>query len=436
MTEDMTSEKVLSWIEDSRGQLIDEVCGVVRVPSVNPNYPGVNYDDYVGYESEANLVLRDSFGSLFDESKLLWTEAKRENFVGVLRGRGKGRSLMLNGHVDVVPTGNTDLWTREPFSGDFDGARIYGRGSCDMKSGVVAALWAIKALQECGVRLDGDLILQSVAGEELGERGVGTGFVLDQGYTADAAIVLEPSSSFSGPLAINPSAAGLLWGKARVEGLAGHPGMRRELVRAGGVGSRAGVNAIDKGYLVLQALYRLEELWGQTKQRPYYPPGQFTILPGTIHGGSEGFDAPLMFSEFCEIDFLVWYPQDEEIGAVQREITDYVTRAVSVDPWLAGHPPQVTWPLSFKGYSTAVDHPIVQTLCGAHTAASGNPAAIEAFPAACDASWISQLGIPVVNYGPGHLIDAHRADESVSVDEIISAARTLALTAMQWCGHG
>lgn len=428
------TDRVLRWIDETSADLVESVRELIRVPSVNPNYPGTRFDDHIGYESEANLVLRDSFAGIFDTTETLWSAPKRENFVGVVRGSGGGRSLLLNGHIDVVPTGGEDNWTFAPFGAQLDDGRIYGRGACDMKAGVVAGFWAAKALQECGIRLAGDLIVHSVAGEEVGEREIGTGLLLDRGYTADAAIVMEPSASFGGPLSINPTAASLLWGKVRVEGKAGHPGMRRELVRAGGIGHRAGVNAIDKGYLVLQALYRLEEHWGISKQRPHYLPGHFTIMPGIINGGPNGIDAPLMFAEYCEIDFLVWYPQDEEPAAIQAEITEFIARAVSIDPWLSAHRPVFTWPLSYTGYHTAVDHPIVAALGSAHLVASGGRSPVEAFPAACDASCMSELGIPVVNYGPGHLVNAHKADESVEVAEIVTAARSIALTAMDWCG--
>jgi acetylornithine deacetylase/succinyl-diaminopimelate desuccinylase family protein len=433
MTEDAV-RRVLAAIEGSRERIVDDVKRLVEVPSVNPNYPGVRPEDYLGQESEANLLLRDRFGYLFDSSQLVKSVAKRENLAGVVKGGGTGRSLLLNGHIDVVPAGNLDTWTGDPFVAKVASGRIHGRGASDMKSGVVAAFSAIEAIRTSGIDLAGDLVVHSVAGEELGEHEVGTGCVLEHGYTADAAIVVEPSASFDSPLTINPTAASLLWGRVRVEGLAGHPGLRRELIRAGGAGARAGVNAIDKGYLVLQALYGIEEQWGLGKQRPLFKPGHFVVMPGTIHGRGKDIDIPFVFAEYCEIDFIVWYPPEDDADAVKLEIESFVNRSVSLDPWLTDHPPTYEWLVEFPGFSTQNDHEIVRTLGSAHEQGTGLTAIVEAFPAACDATWIARTDIPVVNYGPGHLANAHKPNEYCDVDEIISATKSLALTALDWCG--
>jgi len=433
MTQDAVS-RVLAEIEESRERIIQDVKCLVEVPSVNPNYPGVRSEEYLGQESEANLLLRDRFGYLFDRSQLVKSQERRENFAGVVNGSGKGRSLLLNGHIDVVPAGNPDKWETDPFIASEVSGRIHGRGASDMKSGVIAAFSAIEAIRRSGIQLTGDLVVHSVAGEELGEHEVGTGCVLQNGYTADAAIVVEPSASFDSPLTINPTAASLLWGRVRVEGLAGHPGLRRELVRAGGAGTRAGVNAIDKGYLVLQALYRMEEQWGMSKQRPLFKPGQFVVMPGTIHGRGKDIDIPFVFAEYCEIDFIVWYPPEEDSDSVKLEIENFVNRSVSLDPWLAEKLPTYEWPVEFPGFSTPADHEIVRTLGKSHERANGISAIVEAFPAACDATWIAKTDIPVVNYGPGHLANAHKPNEYCDVGEIFAATRSLALTALQWCG--
>lgn len=433
MTEDAV-RRVLATIDESREQIIEDVKRLVEVPSVNPNYPGIRSEDYLGKETEANLLLRDRFGYLFDQSRLVKSQNKRENFAGVVKGEDKGRSLLLNGHIDVIPAGNVDAWATDPFAATEASGRIHGRGASDMKSGVVAAFSAIEAIRKSDIRLAGDLVLHSVAGEELGEHEVGTGCVLQHGYTADAAIVVEPSASFDAPLTINPTAAGLMWGRVRVEGLAGHPGLRRELVRPGGAGALAGVNAIDKGYLVLQALYRIEEQWGMSKQHPLFKPGQFVIMPGTIHGRGKDIDIPFVFAEYCEIDFIVWYPPAENSDAVKREVERFVNLSVSVDPWLAENVPTFEWFVDFPGFETSPDHEVVRSLENAHERATGRSAVVEAFPAACDATWIARTDIPVVNYGPGHLANAHKPNEYCDVDEIIDATKSLALTALDWCG--
>ena len=102
------SSRVLAEIDDARSEIVKAVRGLIGVPSVNPNYPGIREQDYLGHESEANLLLRDQFGHLFDKAEMLGSRKKRENFAGVVSGSGGGRSLLLNGHVDVVPAGGRD----------------------------------------------------------------------------------------------------------------------------------------------------------------------------------------------------------------------------------------------------------------------------------------------------------------------------------------
>ena len=112
--------------------------------------------------------------------------------VGILEGEGKGRSLILNGHVDTVPPGDTTLWKHNPFGGEIEGDRIFGRGSVDMKGGISAMIMAVKFIKEAKIRLKGDIILQCVVDEEGG--GNGTLACVDRGYKADAAIVTEPTN--------------------------------------------------------------------------------------------------------------------------------------------------------------------------------------------------------------------------------------------------
>ena len=146
--------------------------------------------------------------------------------VGRLPGRGGGRSLLLNGHVDVVPTGDLDAWTRpDPFSADVVGGELLGRGACDMKAGLVAAMTAVAAVRRAGAPLAGDLLLAAVPGEEDG--GLGTYAMLARGWRADACVVPEPTS-----LGLVPANAGALTFRLTVRGLATHASRRTEGVSA------------------------------------------------------------------------------------------------------------------------------------------------------------------------------------------------------------
>ncbi len=161
--------------------------------------------------------------------------------VGTLPGRGDGRSLILNGHVDVVPPGEEGAWRHPPFDAVVEGGRLYGRGSLDMKGALVAGLHALAAVRAAGVRLAGDVHLMSVIGEEDG--GTGTLASVLRGYRADGAVVMEPTD-----LTVAPAQAGVLNFRIRVPGLAAHGAVREE-----------GVSALEKLFPVHAALRALEE---------------------------------------------------------------------------------------------------------------------------------------------------------------------------------
>jgi acetylornithine deacetylase/succinyl-diaminopimelate desuccinylase-like protein len=205
------ADRVLASVNACREEITAAISDAVRIQSVNPRYPGQIYDDVVGSEGEMSRLVAEIYRRAGAEVDLFSLEPGRDNAVGVRRGRGAGRSLIYNGHVDVVPPGNPDNWrSGEPFSGRFDGERIWGRGSTDMKSGLLAQAFAAVALERCGVELWGDLILEAVVGEECMNNDVGVSATVERGYTADAAVVAEPSTG-ARPLTVMPASPGQLW---------------------------------------------------------------------------------------------------------------------------------------------------------------------------------------------------------------------------------
>src|SRR5262249_28584391 len=156
----------------------------------NPKYPGVSYEELVGGETEANRYLARYYEQAGCRVQWVEVEARRGNLVGTIEGThgGGGKSLIFNGHVDVVPPGDAKNWTdASPCSGRIEDGRVFGRGACDQKGGVIAQAMAALALKRAGVRLDGDLILESVVGEEVMDHDVGVDAVTRAGFRADAA---------------------------------------------------------------------------------------------------------------------------------------------------------------------------------------------------------------------------------------------------------
>jgi acetylornithine deacetylase/succinyl-diaminopimelate desuccinylase family protein len=432
-------DAVLARVDSLERELVEALSAAVRIESVNPKYPGQVYDDVVGGEGKVGTFVGGIYRSIGCSVDLFAVEPGRENAVGVLKGQGGGRSLIYNGHTDVVPPGDPANWkSGSPFSGKIDGDRVWGRGATDMKSGILAQAFAARALVESGVKLQGDLILEAVVGEEVMDHECGVTATVKRGYTADAAVVSEPSSP-PASLAVVPASPGLWWFSVTAPGKSSHAAMRAHTIRAGGLGASVAVNAIDKGVALFQAIRQLEDEWGQTKRHPLFPAGHFTIHPGVVAGGPKGVAVPFFISEFMTIDYCCWYHPDEDPEDVKQEITDHVVRAAQLDPWLRDNPPVLEWKLNWPAFSVDPDHAICTAVGDAHEIAAagtrfGGRPEVHGFAAVEDATFLNLGGVPAISYGPGDLRVAHADDEHCLIDELVTSCKTYAVLAMDWCG--
>jgi acetylornithine deacetylase/succinyl-diaminopimelate desuccinylase family protein len=432
-------KQILKLIDEMEEEIVEAVSDLVSIQSVNPKYPGQDYEKVVGGETRANQALAKHYRNLGCEVDFFEAEPRRANLIGIWKGTGGGRSLAFNGHIDVVPVSEAERWEfSDPFSGRVKNRHIYGRGSADMKAGLVAQVKAAEAIARAGFGLKGDLILQSVVGEEVMDHLAGATAVARK-YPADAAIVSEPTAP-PAPLSIVPVTPGLWWMSITCEGKPVHSSVRDELIRAGGRGSAIGVNAVEKAVFILTSLQRLEEQWGQSKSHPLFRPGHFTIHPGVIQGGPHGVLVPFIVSEYCTIEYAIWYSPDEKAEDVRQEIEEFVTSVARLDPWLLEHPPTMEWKLNWPPSVLPVEHPICQALAAAHTEAAEEQTEFDSqpnfqgFAAVCDAVFLNREGTPAVTYGPGSLFVAHAINERVSIAEVIQATKTYAMVALDWCG--
>ena len=429
------SASALSGAVDRLAQrLVGAVSAAVRIPSITPTYPGVEYDEHVGAEGSVSRMVGDLLARAGCDVDLFALMPGRENCVGVLRGKGGGRSLILNGHVDVVPGGPAEQWREgDPFSGRVADGCVWGRGSCDMKGGLMAAVFALLALRETGVQLAGDVIVQAVVGEESMEHELGTTACIRRGYRADAAIVVEPSAP-PAPLGVVTVTPGVMRFIVTIEGKRAHPAMRGATIHPGGGGWDVGVNAIDKAFLVYQALRRREEEWGLTRHHPLFAPGQFVIQPGVMIGSPKGQLDPFFIPDHATLDYIVIYHPGDDADAVRAEIEDVVATVARLDGWLRAHPPGVEWKSNWAPSFVDPQHPIVAATCRAHQAVTGAEARVVGWTAVHDGTFLNQQGIPAISYGPGDLRTAHATDEHVAIEELVAACTTYAVLAVDWCG--
>jgi len=338
--------------------------------------------------------------------------------VGTWKGTGGGRSLLLNGHVDTIPVEPAAGWTHGPLSGHEAGERLYGRGASDMKGGLAAMTMAVRTLQRLGLRPRGDVVLEYVVDEEL--TGYGTLAAILRGYRADAGICLETSD-----LCIQPACIGRLWFTVRVAGLA--VGIARHW---------EGVNAIEKGMKIVRAIQELEQIRWATLRHPLYPDHR-AALPCVVcmfHAGTFPSAVP---DEAVLRGSLGVMPQ-EDVKDVERQVAEQIRRTADSDAWLREHPPVVEFKeVGADGAEIPVEHPIVQTVARAYTAATGQAPVFSGRTGGADTRYLIKHGqTPTVIFGPGMTAEMHALNESVPVANLLAATKAVALAIADWCGVG
>jgi acetylornithine deacetylase len=419
-------DAIVEAVDAQRDDLIELLRELVACRSENPKLltdPERQEEGRAG-EADCQTAVAGHLSALGMEIDRFEALPGREDVVGTLPGSGGGRSLILNGHVDVVPVGDLALWPHDPWAGEIVDGRLWGRGSCDMKAGIAAGIGALRALRDCGIRLSGDVVFQSVVDEESG--GPGTHAAIARGHRADAAIVLEPTAG-----AVLPVEGGVEWLRVTIHGVAGHSAVRYRSVHAGGQGTA--VNAIEKAAKVLAAVQELERHWGNTKVHPLMPRGITTINPGMIAGGTPALSN--MVDE-CTLWLSLKFLPSERREDVRAEFEDYVTRVAGVDPWLRDHPPEIEWEVagvSFPPAEIPLDHPLCEAVGGAYREVLGEPE-WKGFEAVCDLAWLAEAGIPGLIYGPGDAVQAHTTAEYVALDDLLAATKVVALALVAWCG--
>ena len=348
------------------------------------------------------------------------SEIERERALGVvgsLGGGGDGPTLVLNGHVDVVPPGEPELWSSPPFEPVVRNGYLCGRGALDMKGQLAAGLAAVRAVAGSGTELPGTVRLQSVIAEEDG--GMGTLAAALRYGGADGAVVLEPTR-----LVVAPLQAGCLNFRVHVPGLAAHGAVRSE-----------GVSAIENAYALLAALRELEV----ERNRPelldpllaeYAIP--YPISVGTISGG----DWASSVADRVTFEGRMGVRPDEPLDAARTELERSVAAGCADHEWLSGHPARVEWwGGRFFPMATPSDAAITRTLGSALQSVTGKTPAFGGVTFGADAGLLATVtGTPTVLFGAGDIRAAHRPDEHVSVDDLVTLARTLAVLIVRFCG--
>jgi acetylornithine deacetylase len=335
--------------------------------------------------------------------------------VGRLRGQGSGKSLILNGHYDVVPTGIVENWTHDPFGGHLEGGRIFGRGACDMKGGIAAMVQAVRSIWQAGVKLKGDITVQIVPDEEA--TCMGTLACCQKGYQADGAVIPEPTN-----MSILVAMRGNLSGTITVFGRAGHADMNQPHWKEGGA-----VNAISKAAKVILALEELTHEWRDRPDKRHQHLDPDIIVPTVIRGGEWVVSHP----EEVKIKFTSDF--NSPAANLREEIEEKLRSIANTDSWLKEHPPVLEADLMY-GAEVDEDEPIVKTAAeslrelGIHSKLAGMGSLTDAI------HLVNYSKIPTISIGPDDKT-AHETDEFIEIDQLIETTRALALTILRWCGY-
>lgn len=329
----------------------------------------------------------------------------------------KGKSLILNGHMDVVPEGPHDMWeVSPPYEPKCVGDWLYGRGGGDMKAGIAANIFALDALKRLGFQPAAKVHIQSVVEEEC--TGNGALACLVEGYTADAAIIPEPEDEM-----LVRANCGVLWFEILV---AGHPVHVRE--------AGTGANAIEASYRVIESLKRMTEEWNAEKVNyPFFEeldhPINFNV--GKIEGGDWASTVAAWCKLHCRIAI---YPGDDPADRA-KQIEDYLAADLGNDSFLGNRPPQVTWNGFFaRGYVLEENTDAEKALAEAHRHATGNTLESFVTPGYLDARvFVIYAGMPCLVYGPV-TENIHGFDERVSLSSIKRVTGAIALFIADWCG--
>jgi acetylornithine deacetylase len=419
--DDPIKKRVVGEIENMSDEIIKTLQDLVRIPSV------------VGREAAAQEYMEALYRSIDLEVTRLQPDIQkvrehpafihtamsydnRPNVIGTLAGDSSSPSLILNGHIDVVSPEPTSAWTHDPWGAEIRGDRLYGRGSGDMKAGLLANFFALKAILQAGFKPKGRVMLQSVIDEEAGGAG-GTLACLMAGYTADAMICTEPHN-----LNITISHAGVNYFRIKVQGKTSHAGL-----------AHLGVNAIGKIYPIYQAVIALDEKRGREIHFPLFEKGSGRschINVGTLKAG----DWPSTVAGSAEMECRIGFIPGEKMSDIKQMIEDLVRDVAQKDPWLQEHPPTVEWfGWQADPWYQDPDHPFVQAFKRTAESVLGREGEYIGRAGGIDSRFAQYFGMAAACTGPKSM-NIHGIDEYVEIPTVIQVTQILASTVLEWCG--
>ena len=413
---------IFAAVENLQREMVELATTLVRFPSLNGGEAGAQ--DFMeglfrgmGLATERFEVRDADLRNLPGYSPSVGQWERHDNVVAIHQPRSAiGRSLILNGHIDVVPIGAEELWSRPPFDPIVRDGRLFGRGSGDMKAGIAAYVTAFRALKSIGLQPASPVYMQSVVEEEC--TGNGALACLHRGYKADAAIIPEPFGH-----SILSAQVGVMWLSVEVFGKPAHV-----------LNAAQGINAIEAAFALWHGLLSLETQWNEPGNRhPAFAhlehPIRFNL--GKINGGEWASSVPTRCVMELRCAFYPGVPAAQARAAIEARLAETMKR----DPALAGVTHRVRYAgFQAEGFVLDGTAPLLTALAAAHSQVMNTDADWFASSATTDARAFNLYGsIPATCYGP-EAQNIHGIDESVSIESTLRVAQVLALFMARWCG--
>ena len=421
LVDDSIKRKVLDGVDKRREELIDVLSKLVKIPSVVGDEGKAQKAVTQLYKEAGLKVIRFQADhekikdhEAFVESDLPYEN--RPNIIGIKLGDDRSKSLILNGHIDVVSPEPISQWTHDPWGADIIDGKLYGRGSGDMKGGLVTNFFALKTLLELGLNPKSKVLLQSVVEEEAGG-GPGTLACLLAGYTADGLVITEPHN-----LRITVAMAGINYFRVKVFGKTAHAGL-----------AHLGVNAIGKMYKIYHALAALDEKRGAEVKFDLFEKGsgRSTHLNiGTMKAG----DWASTVAGAAEIECRISFIPGETMRGIKTLVEKTIFDAVKDDPWMQEHPPVVEWyGWHAEPWLQDTNHLFVQTFKKTAEDVLGREVEFAGRAAGLDSRFAAYFNMPALCTGP--VADGlHGIDESVDLESVVKLTKILSLFILEWCG--
>ena len=412
-------EKIRQYIDEHKEELFTTIQEVVRIKSIVGNEQEMQEYMKRKYE-ELNLTVHEiepvfekiSSHKAFIDSGIPYTN--RKNVIGIYNGKKNGKSLTIHGHVDVVSPEPLSNWTMDPWSGDIICNKLYGRGSADMKGGLISNWFALKTLIDLGYPIAGDVHLHSVLEEEAGGGG-GALACLEEGFVTDGYISTEPHN-----LNITISHAGIMYFRVLVKGRIAHAGLAHE-----------GVNAISKMVKIVSALEELNEWRAKNVKFELYEKGSGQSVHlnlGVLNAGDWASTVPGEAVLEGRIGFIPGETRQE----IKELIHGTIKKAVEGDKWMEEIPPILEW----FGWSTDPwyqdpEDPFVQLFLENAESVMDRKVNIIGRASANDARFTQYYGKKGLCFGPiGE--NMHGPDECVHLDSVVEVTNVLANYIIRW----